>query len=375
MIDDFLPYGRQQIDAADIEAVAVALADPMITQGPRIGELEAAVCKYTGAAHAVAMSSGTAVLHAAAAAAGLGPGDVVLVPPITFAASSNCIRYAGAEVRFVDIDPATLNMDIAEAARIAATDDQVKAAMAVSFAGLPVDVTPLREAGLAVIEDAAHALGARRDGAMVGGPGGAVSTCFSLHPVKAITSGEGGILTTEDDSIAAFARRFREHGIDREPLGPEEPWSYDVTQAGFNYRITDFQSALAASQLAKLDEWVARRNEIAAAYREQLADDDRLTMPPAAPSGDVHGYHLFAVQLKAGAKARLRAFEGMRASGIGVQVHYVPTYRLTTYSDFDPADYPHSEAYYAGALSLPMFPGMQPEDVSRVVRTLQGLLG
>lgn len=374
MSDDFLPYGRQQISAADIEAVAGALGDKLITQGPRIVELEQAVCEITGAAHAVAMSSGTAVLHAAAATTGIGPGDVALVPPITFAASSNCIRYVGAEVQFVDIDPVTLNIDVDAAARIAAEDERVKAAVPVSFGGLPVEIAPFREAGLAVIEDAAHALGGRRDGAMIGGPGGADSTCFSLHPVKVITSGEGGILTTEDEAIAGHARRFREHGIDRGPLSAEEPWSYDVTQQGFNYRITDFQSALATSQLTKLVEWVGLRNEIAAAYREALTGDERIELPPAASEGDVHGYHLFAVQIKAGPEARLRAFEGLRAAGIGVQVHYVPTYRFAMYAGWDPADFPNSEHYYWRALSLPVFPSMQPEDVARVVTTLQGLL-
>ena len=372
--EPFLPYGRQRISEADIEAVAEALGEPMITQGPRVAELERAICEFTGAAHAVAVSSGTAALHAAAAAAGIGAGDVALVPAITFAASANCIRYVGAEVRLLDIDPATLNLDLDQAVRIAAADERVKAVVPVSFAGLPVDLEPLRAGGLKLIEDGAHALGSRRGGEMVGGPGGAEATCFSLHPVKAITSGEGGVVTTEDAPLAERARRFREHGMERSPATSDGPWFYDVSQTGFNYRITDFQSALATSQLANLTEWIGARNEIATAYRELLASEERLLLPPEAPAGSIHAYHLFTVQIKAGAEARLRAFEGMRAGGIGVQVHYIPIYRFSAYAGFDRRDFPNAETYYAGALSLPIFPGMEPEDVSRVVGTLQGLL-
>ena len=375
MSQPFLPYGRQEISDEDLAAVAAALREPMITQGPRVADFEAAVCDFTGAKYAVAVSSGTAALHAAAFAAGLGPGDVALVPPITFAASANCVRYTGAEVRFVDIDPVTLNLDVAAAARIAAEDDRVKAVVAVSFAGLPVDLDPLRDTALTVIEDGCHALGGRREGSMVGGPGGATMTSFSLHPVKAITSGEGGILTTEDEALARFARRFREHGIERSPEGADGPWAYDITQAGFNYRITDFQCALAQSQLARLTEWVKARNEIAETYRELLAEEGLIELPPEASDGALHGYHLFVIRIKAGAAIRRRVFEGLREAAIGVQVHYVPIYRFATYAGgYDPADFSNSEAYYAGALSLPIFPSMEHADVDRVVSELRRLL-
>ena len=265
--EPFLPYGRQEISEADIAAVAAALADPMITQGPRVAELEQAICEYTGAAHAIAFSSGTAALHGAAFACGLGPGSVGLVPSLTFAASANCLRYVGAEPHFVDIDPATLNIDSRQAALVAAGRRDVDAIVAVSFAGLPVEIEPLRAAGVPIIEDGCHALGAHRGGHRVGGPGGADMTAFSLHPVKAITSGEGGMLTTEDADLAQRARRFREHGIERSLAGADGLWAYDIVQPGYNYRLTDFQCALALSQLRRLDEWVQRRNEIAAAYR------------------------------------------------------------------------------------------------------------
>jgi len=368
----FLPYGRQQISDEDVAAVAAVLREPMITQGPRVAELEAAVCEFTGSAEAVAVSSGTAALHAAAAGLGLGPGDVVLAPPITFAASANCARYVGAEVRLVDIDPATLNIDVEEARRIAAEDPRVRAVVAVSFAGLPVEIDPLRDAGLVVIEDGCHALGGTRHGTIVGGPSAASATCFSLHPVKAMTSGEGGLLTTEDAELAGFVRRFREHGIERMPGASDGPWAYDIAQAGFNYRITDFQCALATSQLARLPAWVVARNEIADAYRELLTGEDRIELPPEAPPDSVHGYHLFAIQVKAGAEARRRVFEGLREASIGTQMHYIPIYRFATYAaEHDPSDFPNSEAYYAGALSLPVFPGMDRTDVERVVSELQ----
>ena len=375
MSEEFLPYGRQQISDEDIAAVAAVLRGPMITQGPAVAELERAVCDFTGAAHAVAVSSGTAALHAAASAAGLGPGDVALVPPITFAASANCIRYVGAEVRFIDIDPETLCIDVEAAARVAGEDERVKAIVAVSFAGLPVQLEPLLDLDLVVIEDGCHAFGGHRQGAVVGGPGGAHMTCLSMHPVKAITSGEGGLLTTEDAELAARARRFREHGIERSPTGADGPWAYDITELGFNYRITDFQCALAESQLGRLAEWVRARNEIADAYRGLLADEPRVRLPPAAPDGSLHGYHLFPIVLEAGAEARRAVFEGLRAAQIGVQVHYVPIYRFATYSSgIDPSGFPRSEDYYSGAISLPIFPAMEASDVERVVGELRRLL-
>ena len=279
-----LPYGRQEISEADVEAVTEVLRSELITQGPVVGRFEDALAEYAGAAHAVAFSSGTAALHGAAFAAGLGEGDEVLVTPMTFAASANCALYVGARPRFVDIDPDTWNLDTRAAAD--AAGDETRAVVAVSYAGLPVDLSPLE--GLTVIEDGCHALGGHRGGAKVGGPGGADMTAFSFHPVKAITTGEGGAITTEDPELADRLRSFRTHGITREGISPgpdDGPWYYEMQALGFNYRITDIQCALGLSQLERLDGWVTRRNEVAAAYRELLAEEDRVELPPGGAGG------------------------------------------------------------------------------------------
>ena len=371
---EFLPYGRQEIGPADIAAVTDVLGSPLITQGPRVAEFEAAICDHTGAAHAVAFSSGTAALHGCAVAAGLGPGDVGVVPPITFAASANCLLYAGATPEFADIDPATLNLDAAAAA---AADERIKAFVPVSFAGLPAELGPLTDSGRIVIEDAAHAIGAIRDGRPVGGPGGATMTAFSFHPVKTMTTGEGGAVTTEDAGLADRLRRFREHGIERSPADADGPWAYEITELGFNYRITDIQCALGIAQISRLEGWVEARNRIAATYREALAAEERLVLPPAAPDGSRHAYHLFVVQVRAGSEARRQVFERLRERGIGVQVHYVPTYRFRFWREtlgYPQDTCPNAESYYAGAISLPVFPAMTDADIERVVAELGAAL-
>lgn len=374
----FLPYGRQDVSDADVEAVAAALRDPLITQGPLVERFEAAFAEHVGAAHAVAFSSGTAALHGAAFAVGVQAGDEVISTPITFAASVNSSLYLGATARLMDIDPATWNLDTRAAAD--AIGPQTKLVVPVSFAGLPVDLEPLRDRGVAIVEDGCHALGGHRDGVPVGGPSGADITCFSLHPVKAMTTGEGGVATTEDADLARRLRLFRTHGITHEGVerDPDEgAWRYDMVELGFNYRITDFQCALGLSQLGRLDGWAARRNEIASLYRERLAGATRITLPPAAPEGSRHGYHLFVAHVDGGPAERRRVFEALRESGIGTQVHYVPLYRLRYYRETLglPQDAcPHAEHYYAGALSLPMFPGMRDEDVDRVVEDLRRIV-
>lgn len=380
MSDDFLPYGRQEISDVDVEAVSGALREPLITQGPTIERFERAFADHLGARHAVAFSSGTAALHGAAFAAGIGDGDEVICPPITFAASSNCVLYMGGRPRFTDVDPATWNLDCAAA--VTAVGDQTKAIIPVSFAGLPVDLAPLDPVRdrVVVIEDAAHALGGRRDGGMVGGPGGADMTVFSLHPVKAMTTGEGGMVTTEDDEFARRLRMFRTHGITKEgvDLEAEGAWYYEMRALGMNYRITDFQCALGLSQLERLDGWIDQRNAIADLYRERLGDEDRIDLPPAAPEGWRHGHHLFPVVMRAGAEARRRVFDHLREAGIGVQVHYIPVYRLEHYREtlgYPQDECPAAEYYYAGAVSLPMFPSMTERDVERVVSELRGGLG
>lgn len=305
----------------------------------------------------------------------------MLTTPISFVASSNCALYQGARPRFVDIDPSTWNLDTAAAAR--AVGERTRAVVAVSFAGLPIDLQPL--AGVrdrvVVIEDASHALGGSRGRVAVGGPGGADMTTFSLHPVKAMTTGEGGFVTTESDELADRLRLFRTHGIHKpERGGPdgEGAWYQEMVILGFNYRITDFQCALGLSQLKRLDGFVAARNRIASSYRRLLGDVEGIGLPPAARRGDVHGYHLFAIQVLAGATARGALFQAMRDAGIGVQVHYIPIYRHPYYRNvlgYPQDGCPRAETYYSRAISLPMFPGMDDSDVERVVATIRGALG
>jgi perosamine synthetase len=375
-----LPYGRQQIDDEDVNAVVEALRGELITQGPTIERFEAAVADYLEARYVVAFANGTAALHGAAFAAELGRGDRVLTSPLSFVASANCVLYQGATPRFVDISPQTWNLDTAAAA--AEVEDRTKAVIAVSFAGLPVDLEPLEpvRGRVVVIEDAAHALGARRAGKPVGGPGGADMTVFSLHPVKAITTGEGGFVSTDDDVLARRLRLFRTHGITKDGVKPspeEGTWYYEMQALGFNYRITDFQCALGLSQLRRLDERIARRNEIAESYRELLAEETRVSLPPAAPKGSLHAYHLFVVRILAGAESRLEAFSALRRSGVGVQVHYIPIYRHPYYRDvlgYTQGGYPATEKYYWSAISLPMFPEMTEGDITRVVTELREAL-
>ncbi|MEA2426351.1 MAG: hypothetical protein QOH13_2761 [Thermoleophilaceae bacterium] len=381
MTEPFLPYGRQEISDEDVEAVTAALRSPLITQGPLVERFEQALAERLEVPHVVAFANGTAALHGAAFAAGVGPGDELITSPLTFAASANCALYQGGTPRFVDIDRATWNLDGAAAA--AAAGPATKAVVPVSFTGLPVDLgplQPLRERGVVVIEDAAHAVGAVRNGKPVGGDPDADMAIFSFHPVKAFTTGEGGAVTTFDDELARRLRLFRTHGItkdDNHPSPTEGDWYYEMQELGFNYRITDFQCALGLSQLGRVDEWVARRNEIAALYREALAGEARIDLPPAAPAGSLHGHHLFVIRVAESAEKRLHVFKSLRASAIGVQVHYIPVYRLPYYRDrlgYPQDECPEAERYYAGAVSLPMFPGMTEADVERVVRELRKAL-
>jgi UDP-4-amino-4,6-dideoxy-N-acetyl-beta-L-altrosamine transaminase len=376
----YLPYGRQEVTDADVEAVVDALRSSLITQGPMIERFEKALADYLGASHVVAFANGTAALHGAAFAAGLASEDEVLTSPLSFAGSANCVLYVGARPRFVDIAPATWNLDTGAAAR--AIDERTRALVATSFAGLPVDLDPLDDLRdrVVVIEDASHALGGTRHGKPVGGPGGADMTTFSFHPVKAITTGEGGAVATEDAEYARRLRLFRTHGIAKEGVSgspTDGAWYYEMQVLGFNYRITDLQCALGLSQLQRLDGYVESRNEIAARYRELLSDEERVALPPAAQSGDLHGYHLFVVRVLGGPEVRHATFDALRAAGIGAQVHYIPIYRLPYYRDtlgYPQDECPATEEYYAGAISLPIFPAMTENDVERVVLDLRDAL-
>jgi perosamine synthetase len=383
--DPFLPYGRQQISDDDIAAVAAALHEPLITQGPHVDAFESAFASATDARHAVVFANGTAALHGAAAAAGLSAGDVMPTTPLSFVASSNCALFVGARPSFHDVDGHTCNLDL-PAAVAAGAFRGAKAAMVVSLSGLPADLAPLqalrRDEGLIVIEDACHALGGSRAGKPIGGDGFADMYCFSLHPVKAMTTGEGGVVTTDSDRLADKLRTFRTHGIVRgaDTGGPlAGPWHYDVVSLGFNYRITDFQCALGMRQLERLPEFIARRNEIADRYHDRLADAPGLTLPARAQPDDVHGYHLFVVRFDDGPERRLAMAHGLREAGVGTQLHYIPIYHHSLYKSLgygaaDAARCPNTERYYATALSLPMFVGMTDADVDRVAREIRSLL-
>ncbi|MDQ1382064.1 MAG: hypothetical protein QOJ71_2783 [Actinomycetota bacterium] len=357
-----IPYGRQLVEADDIAAVVDVLGSDWLTGGPRIDDFERALCAQTGAAHAVAFANGTAALHGALSAAGIGPADRVLTSPLSFVASANCARFVGAHTDFVDIDPKTLNLD---PAAVGACD----ALVAVHYSGLPVDLTSIPARPRVVVEDAAHALGASTPDGPVGNCARSDMCTFSFHPVKAITTGEGGAVTTNSGALADALRRFRSHGTVRRPdLGG---WYYDVATLGYNYRITDLQAALGVSQLAKLERFVTRRNAVAERYHGLLASLP-IDLPPVAPPGVRHAYHLFAVRVP----NRRAVYEAMHAAGIGVQVHYVPIYKHSLYADGSRsgADFPETERAYDGLLSLPIYPALTEADQDRVVEVLERCL-
>jgi perosamine synthetase len=355
-----IPYGRQSIDDDDIAAVVDVLKGDWLTQGPHVERFEQTLTETVEVRHAIAFSSGTAALHAAAGAAGLGPGDLLLTSPLSFAASASCARYVGASPGFVDIDPATLNIDTSSIPPGAA------ALVPVHYAGLPVDLSSIANRPPVVIEDAAHAIGARTPDGPVGNCARSEMTMFSFHPVKTVTTGEGGAVTTNSDELADRLRLFRNHGMVRKP--EEGLWYYEIQSLGFNYRMTDMQAALGITQLGKLERFIARRTELADRYRELLADLP-IELPPAPPPGWRHGYHLFPVRVE----NRDTVFAQLRAAGIGVQVHFIPIYRHPLYADLaiERSDFPNAEAAYERLISLPLFPDLTEEEQNEVVARLE----
>jgi perosamine synthetase len=378
-----LPYARQEISDADVAAVAAALGHRHLTQGPGVAAFEDRLARQVGARFAVAFNSGTAALHAAYAAAGLGPGDAIVTSPITFVATANAARYLGADVRFADVNPATALLD-PDAADDAA-DDRVRAVVPVHLTGEVADLAALEAVaearGWTVIEDAAHALGARyRTADGVWHPVGACHhsdlCCFSFHAVKHVTTGEGGAVTTNDERLADRLRRFRTHGITRDPremVANDGPWYYEQVELGFNYRITDFQCALGASQLDRLDDFLARRRRAVGWYDERLTEVPD-AVPLGRPAWSEGAHHLYVCQVPAA--ARRAAYDALTAQGIGVNVHYIPVYRQPYYRGLlgQELRLPGAEAYYAAALTLPLFPALTEADVSRVVDALAGVL-
>lgn len=361
-----IPYSRQAIDDDDIAAVVSVLKGDWLTTGPHVEQFERTVAEAVEAEHAVAFANGTAALHGAAAAAGLGQGDLLVTSALTFVASANCGRFVGADVALADIDERTLNLD--PATLPAPGRGQADAIVPVHYAGLPFDVTQLPYRPRVLIEDAAHALGARTPDGPVGNCARSDMTMLSFHPVKHVTTGEGGIITTNSADLAAALRRFRSHGSVPKP--DKGGWYYEVESLAYNYRLTDLQAALGASQMTKLERFVTRRNELAERYREKLAGFP-LQLPPAAPDGYRHAYHLFPIRVA----ERRRVYDGLRERGIGVQVHYVPVYRHPIHAHLGPASrYPATEAAYDGLLSIPLFPTLTEDEQDRVVHALAEVL-
>ena len=374
-----IPYGRQSVDERDVEAVIETLRSAWLTQGPAVDSFEEAFAEACGAPHAVTFSSGTAALHGAAFAAGLGPGDELVTSALTFSASANCGAYLGATPRFADIDPATWNVTAESLA--AELTDSTRAVVPVHFTGLPAPVEEIRRAvgdDVAIIEDAAHALGADVAGVPVGSCRFSDMAMFSLHPLKTITTGEGGVVTTRSEALRDRLREFRNHGFALEPADSSQGgWYREQRVLGFNYRLSDIHASLGHSQLRKLRSFVARRNEVAARYRSLLADVPQLALPPQPPEGVTHAYHLFVVLHRDGEAGRRRLYDGLRERDILAQVHYIPVYWHPYYEEafgYSRGLCPAAEEYYAGCLSLPCFPTLTDDQQDEVVGAIRELV-
>lgn len=367
-----IPYGRQDITQQDIDAVVAVLQSDFLTQGPCVPAFEAAVARHVGAAHAVAVNSATSALHIACLALGLGPGDWLWTTPITFVASANCGLYCGARVDFVDIDPRTYNLcPLALERKLIAAQAAgrlPKVLVAVHLCGQPCDMAAIhalgQRFGFRIIEDASHAIGGKYQGEFIGNGRYSDITVFSFHPVKIVTTAEGGMAVTNDPQLAEKMALLRSHGITRDPgqmTHPADgPWYYQQIDLGFNYRMTELQAALGVSQMERLDQYVARRHQLAARYDSLLAALP-VTRPWQHPDS-YSGLHLYVIrlQLEQIGKTHLQVFESLRQQGIGVNLHYIPVHLQPYYQamGFKAGDYPEAERYYAEAISLPMFQTM-----------------
>ncbi|MFD1468564.1 UDP-4-amino-4,6-dideoxy-N-acetyl-beta-L-altrosamine transaminase [Hymenobacter caeli] len=377
-----LPYGRQHVTDADVAAVAEALRGDFLTQGPRVAEFEAQFAAYIGARYAVAVSNGTAALHLCALALGVAPGQRVITSPLTFAASANCVLYCGGEVHFADIDPATGLLDLAQVRRLLAAHPRghFQGLIPVNFAGLAVDMEQARaladEFGLWIIEDACHAPGGsfvdRRGQAQRCGNGRfADLAIFSFHPVKHIATGEGGMVTTNDEALYRRLLRLRTHGITRDEASFVNPgeggWYMEMQELGYNYRISDINCALGLSQLARAEAGLARRRQLAARYDAAFALLAGVTT--LAPGRPGHAYHLYVVQVA----DRRGLYDFLKARQIFAQVHYIPVHRMPYYErlGWQKGDFPLAEAYYARCLSLPLYPTLTDEEQDYVVACIR----
>lgn len=379
-----IPYGRQDITRADIDAVVSVLQSDYLTQGPSVPRFEEAVAAHVSAKHALAVNSATSALHIACLALGLGPGDWLWTTPITFVASANCGLYCGAQVDFVDIDPSTYNLcpralesKLIEAEK---TGRLPKILVAVHLCGQPCDMAAIHSLGqkydFRIIEDASHAIGGKYKGEFIGNSRYSDITVFSFHPVKIITTAEGGMALTNSDELARQMALLRSHGITRDTEQmthvPDGPWYYQQIGLGFNYRMTELQAALGVSQMQRLDVYVARRHELARRY-DQLLQGLPVTTPWQHPDG-YSGMHLYVVRLQLDkiAKNHREVFDGLRAEGIGVNLHYIPLYTQPYYErmGFKAGDFVQSQRYYAEAISLPMFQTLSEAQQDQVVNAL-----
>lgn len=371
-------YGRQCIEQDDVDAVVETLTGPLITCGPKVAALERKLCEITGAAYAVVVSNGTAALHLAAMAAGIGPGDEVIVSSITFAASANCVLYCGGTPVFADINPETYNVDPASIRKL--ITPRTKAVVAVDFTGQAVELDEIRaickEHHLILIEDAAHSIGTTYNGQPVGGI--ADMTTFSFHPVKTVTGGEGGAIMTNDEALYRKLHLYRTHGITRdmeEMLTPsDDPWFNEQVLLGYNYRMTDFQAALLLSQLAKLPRFSARRKEIVRMYDEAFAEVPELFVQKEIPQSDTTR-HLYIIRLKLGMLKcdRRQFFDALYAENTCPQVHYLPVYWHGYYRQlgYEKGLCPEAEAFYNSVMSIPLYPSLTDKDVQDVIRAVK----
>lgn len=384
-----IPYGRQDISEADIQAVVDVLRSDFLTQGPAVPAFEKAVAGYCGAQHAVAVNSATSALHIACLALGVGPGDVVWTSPITFVASANCALYCGAQVDFVDIDPRTYNLSVERLAEKLAQAGKSgclpKAVIPVHLCGQPCDMAGIhalsQRYGFKIIEDASHAIGGKYKGEPIGNCRYSDITVFSFHPVKIITTGEGGMVLTNDTQLAKRMQLLRSHGITRDVAdmthAPDGPWYYQQIELGFNYRMTDMQAALGLGQMQRLDEFVAKRHAIARRYEKLLVDLPVIT--PWQHADSYSGLHLYVIRLKLAEirKTHREAFEALRVAGIGVNLHYIPVYRQPYYYKglgFQAEYCPEAERYYAEAISVPMYAALTEAQQDQVVSALNEVI-
>lgn len=384
-----IPYGRQEITDADIEAVVGVLKSDFLTQGPKVPEFERAVADYCGASKGVAMNSGTSALHVACLALGLGKGDLLWTSPITFVASANCGRYCGADIDFVDIDPKTNNMSVSaleKKLKFAACSGRLpKIVIPVHLSGQSCDMASIRklaeEYGFSIIEDACHALGGKYQNEKIGSCRYSDITVFSFHPVKIITTAEGGMALTNDVGLARKMDLYRTHGITRDPAymtkEPDGPWYYQQLELGFNYRMTELQAALGLSQLSRLSDFVEKRHALARRYNKLLKDLP-LTLPHQDKS-NYSAYHLYIIRLNLAeiSLSHKQVFEALRADGIGVNLHYIPVYSQPYYADtadYNQNDFPEAEDYYQGAISIPLYHHLTKDDQNMVVESLNMIL-